>query len=126
MVSMASSEANAVLAGLLAVTAQGMDDQALEVLKAAKSTEELLAGKVEALAGARTEYERKQKEVRSLPAHALNDLALPMQGVHFWCLRQSMHCACLFCSLKHYDLLLLGILMQPWPQPQTLPLGDSQ
>ncbi|CAK0785709.1 hypothetical protein CVIRNUC_008920 [Coccomyxa viridis] len=42
---------------------KGMDDQALEVLKAAKSTEELLAGKVEALAAARTEYERKQKEL---------------------------------------------------------------
>ena len=42
---------------------QGMDDQALEVLKAAKATEEVLAGRAESLAAVRTEYERKQKEV---------------------------------------------------------------
>ena len=48
---------------------QGMDDQALEVLKAAKATEEVLAGRAESLAAVRTEYERKQKEVppASLP-----------------------------------------------------------
>ena len=69
--------------GLLS-SAQGMDDQALEVLKAAKCTEEVLAGKVEALAAARTEYERKQKEVRPPSAHAVNDLALPVHGVHCW------------------------------------------
>ena len=42
---------------------QGMDDQALEVLKAAKATEDVLAGRTESLAAARAEYERKQKEV---------------------------------------------------------------
>ena len=51
---------------------QGMDDQALEVLKAAKATEEVLAGRTGSLAAARTEYERKQKEVplQSLPSCA--------------------------------------------------------
>ena len=46
---------------------QELDDQALEVLQAAKSTEALLADKAESLAAIRTEFERKQKEVRSLP-----------------------------------------------------------
>ena len=45
---------------------QELDDQALEVLQAAKSTEALLADKAESLAAIRTEFERKQKEVRSL------------------------------------------------------------
>ena len=63
---------------------QGMDDQALEVLKAAKSTEELLAGKVEALAAARTEYERKQKEVLPLLAYAVNEAAPQAQEMHSW------------------------------------------
>lgn len=71
------------LEGMSAVTPQGMDDQALEVLKAAKSTEELLAGKVEALAAARTEYERKQKEVLPLLAHAVNEAAPQAQEMHF-------------------------------------------
>ena len=75
---------------------QGMDDQALEVLKAAKSTEELLAGKVEALAAARAEYERKQKEVRPLPAHADSERALPVQVTLCWGHQQGMHGACLW------------------------------
>ena len=45
-----------------------MDDQALEVLKAAKATEEILAGRAESLAAVRTEYERKQKEVPPRPS----------------------------------------------------------
>ena len=40
-----------------------MDDQALEVLKAAKATEDVLAAKGQSLAAVRTEFERKQKEV---------------------------------------------------------------
>lgn len=40
-----------------------MDDQALEVLKAAKASEEMLASKADSLAAVRTEFERKQKEV---------------------------------------------------------------
>ena len=78
----------------MAVLPQGMDDQALEVLKAAKTTEELLTGKVEALAAARAEYERKQKEVLPLPAHAAEDLALPVQEVHCSQLWQCLLCAC--------------------------------
>lgn len=46
---------------------QELDDQALEVLQAAKSTETLLADKAESLAAIRSEFERKQKEVRFLP-----------------------------------------------------------
>jgi len=42
-----------------------MDDQALEVLKAAKASEEVLASKADSLAAVRTEFERKQKEVLS-------------------------------------------------------------
>lgn len=53
---------------------QGMDDQALEVLKAAKATEEVLAGKAESLAAVRTEYERKQKEVPPQPPPRLCSL----------------------------------------------------
>lgn len=57
---------------------QGMDDQALEVLKAAKATEDVLAGKAESLAAVRTEYERKQKEVPLGPSPA-PVLLLPFQ-----------------------------------------------
>lgn len=46
---------------------QELDDQALEVLQAAKSTETLLADKAESLAAIRSEFERKQKEVRFFP-----------------------------------------------------------
>ena len=42
-----------------------MDDQALEVLKAAKATEDVLAAKAQSLAAVRTEFERKQKEVHT-------------------------------------------------------------
>ena len=42
-----------------------MDDQALEVLKAAKATEDVLAAKAQSLAAVRSEFERKQKEVHS-------------------------------------------------------------
>jgi hypothetical protein len=45
--------------------AQELDDQALEVLQAAKATEALLAEKAKSLAAIRTEFERKQKEVLS-------------------------------------------------------------
>lgn len=45
---------------------QELDDQALEVLQAAKSTEALLADKAESLAAIRAEFERKQKEVQLL------------------------------------------------------------
>lgn len=51
----------------LVICAQGMDDQALEVLRAAKATEVVLASKAQSLAAMRTEYERKQKEV-ALPS----------------------------------------------------------
>ena len=44
--------------------AQELDDQALEVMKAAKATEALLAERAEQLAAIRAEFERKQKEVR--------------------------------------------------------------
>ena len=43
---------------------QELDDQALEVMKAAKATEALLAERAEQLAAIRAEFERKQKEVR--------------------------------------------------------------
>ncbi len=43
---------------------QELDDQALEVLQAAKATEAILAQKAESLAAIRSEFERKQKEVR--------------------------------------------------------------
>jgi hypothetical protein len=42
-----------------------MDDQALEVLKAVKATEDILAAKAQSLAAVRSEFERKQKEVHS-------------------------------------------------------------
>ena len=42
-----------------------MDDQALEVLKAAKATEDVLSAKAQSLAAVRTEFERKQKEVHN-------------------------------------------------------------
>ena len=45
---------------------QELDDQALEVMQAAKAAEELLARKAAALAGIRAEHERKQKEARAL------------------------------------------------------------
>ena len=92
------------------VTAQGMDDQALEVLKAAKSMEELLAGKVEALAAARGGYERKQNEVLPLPAHAVDERAL--QGMRSWGRLQNLLHASPLRSLEHYGLLLGGSLMQ--------------
>ena len=82
------------LEGMSAVTPQGMDDQALEVLRAAKSTEELLAGKVEALAGARTEYERKQKEVLPPLAHAVDEAAPQAQEMRSWGPRAE-HAPCL-------------------------------
>lgn len=46
-----------------------MDDQALEVLKAAKATEDVLATKAQSLAAVRTEFERKQKEVYTSSVH---------------------------------------------------------
>lgn len=49
--------------------AQELDDQALEVLQAAKATEALLAEKAESLAAIRTEFERKQKEVLAFFCH---------------------------------------------------------
>ena len=100
---------------------QGMDDQALEVLKAAKATEDVLAGRAESLAAARTEYERKQKEVlpgrllgpvllvpfhlhtTKRPVSALNpqsdcchfckeEAACALSTVSRWCLQQKCHC----------------------------------
>lgn len=52
---------------------QELDDQALEVLKAAKATEELLSAKSESLTVIRSEFERKQKEVCT----STSDIILP-------------------------------------------------
>ncbi|BDA46592.1 Structural maintenance of chromosomes protein 4 [Coccomyxa sp. Obi] len=49
-----------------------LDDQALDVLQAAKSTEALLAEKGESLAAIRTEFERKQKEVNIIKVAEVN------------------------------------------------------
>ena len=45
---------------------QELDDQALEVMKAAQAAEALLAERAQQLGAIRAEFERKQKEVRAL------------------------------------------------------------
>lgn len=47
---------------------QELDDQALEVMKATKAAEARLAQRAEQLAAIRSDFERKQKEVRAAPA----------------------------------------------------------
>ncbi|EIE19557.1 RecF/RecN/SMC protein [Coccomyxa subellipsoidea C-169] len=49
-----------------------LDDQALEVLQAAKATEAILAQKAESLAAIRSEFERKQKEVNIIQVAEVN------------------------------------------------------